>query len=195
MTKPLEEMSKEELGKLFPIIITQYDQLWPELYLHEKSVIEKAVSMSNIVRISHFGSTSVPGMSAKPTIDILLELCDNADTKELIHQFKTIGYKYSPQRDNPSPHMMFMKGYGTNGFEVQAYHVHVRYSGDWDELYFRDFLIINSEIAKEYGNLKIKLKEEFEFDREAYTLGKTEFIKRVTEKARTELRGKYTPAN
>lgn len=186
-TKDLTEMSLEELGKLFPIIITQPNPTWAELYLSEKKLIEQAVGPANIVRIRHFGSTSIPGICAKPTIDILLEVPEKADTEELVKKLKSIGYLYSPQPDNPAPHMVFMKGYTINGFKGQAYHIHVRYSGDWDEIYFRDYLILHPEIAKEYENLKMKLKEEFEYDREAYTQGKSEFIKKVTEKSRREL--------
>ena len=80
--------------------------------------------------------------------------------------------------------MMFIKGYTSNGFEGQEYHVHIRYSGDWDELYFRDYLILNHDIREEYGNLKIQLKEKYQYDREGYTQGKTEFIKKITKKAR-----------
>lgn len=185
--KKLEEMNREELGILFPIIISRFNPVWADFYLGEKELIEKAVGLSNIERIRHFGSTSIPGICAKPTIDILLEARENIDTEELIDKLKSIGYQYSPQPDNPPPHMMFMKGYTINGFQGQAYHIHVRYSGDWDEIYFRDYLILHPEIAKEYEKLKLKLKEEFEHDREAYTKGKSEFIKRITEKARREL--------
>jgi GrpB-like predicted nucleotidyltransferase (UPF0157 family) len=51
-----------------------------------------------------------------------------------------------------------VKGYTKDGFKGQAYHIHVRYSGDWDELYFRDFLIQNPLVAKEYENIKINSK-------------------------------------
>jgi len=187
LAKRLEEMSSEELGKLFPIIIAEFNPAWAALYLSEKKLIEQTVGTYSIVRIQHYGSTSIPGISAKPTIDILLEVCDNIDKDNLISQFKSIGYHYSPQPDDVSPHMMFMKGYTQNGFKGQAYHVHVRYSGDWDELYFRDYLILHPEIAGKYVQLKQQLKEKYEYDREAYTRGKTEFIKRVTNKARKEL--------
>jgi len=87
--------------------------------------------------------------------------------------------------------MMFMKGYTPQGFQGQAYHVHVRYSGDWDELYFRDYLQTHRKVADEYGRLKIELKDKYEHNREAYTKGKTKFIQRVTEQARRKLGNKY----
>lgn len=65
--------------------------------------------------------------------------------------------------------MMFMKGYTPNGFKGQSFHIHVCYKGDWDELYFRDYLLRHSDIAKEYGSLKYKLMKKYKNDREAYT--------------------------
>jgi len=62
--------------------------------------------------------------------------------------------------------------------------VHVRYSGDWDELYFRDYLRANPAAASEYGELKVQLAEENRNDREGYTNKKSDFIKRITQIAR-----------
>lgn len=191
MVKQLSEMNSEELGRLFPIIISEYDPKWTQFYVIEKDVIEKAVGILNIFRISHFGSTSVPNLHAKPTIDILLEVYENTHSEKLVHNLEGIDYIYSPQSNNPAPHMMFMKGYTSDGFKGQAYHVHVRYPGDWDELYFRDYLISYPEKAQKYAQLKLRLKERFEFDRDGYTSAKGDFIKEITKKARNEFSNKY----
>jgi GrpB-like predicted nucleotidyltransferase (UPF0157 family) len=177
-------MTFAELGRLFPIILVLHDPAWAGLYAAEKDRIVAAVGNKNIARISHYGSTAVPGLIAKPTIDILLEIREGTDTETLIQNITGIGYGYDPQpRDHP-PHMMFMKGYSPRGFVGQAYHIHVRYSGDWDELAFRDYLISHPGTAREYERVKIRLKEKFEFDREAYTHGKGEFIRAVVQEAR-----------
>ncbi len=189
--KNLGELNREELGKLFPIILSRYNAEWENRYVSEKNLLENTIGLSNIVRIQHYGSTSIPGLCAKPTIDILLEVCDDIDTNALVGQMKSIGYHYTPQPDNPPPHMMFMKGYTPNGFEGQAYHVHVRFCGDWDELYFRDYLVLHPETAAEYEKLKLDLKEKYENDREAYTQGKTDFIRETNAKARKELGEKF----
>ncbi|RCX18372.1 GrpB-like predicted nucleotidyltransferase (UPF0157 family) [Anaerobacterium chartisolvens] len=191
MTKRLEQMNLHELGKLFPIIIAEHNPAWKKLYESERTEIENVVGKENITRISHYGSTAVPGLAAKPTIDILLEIAYEADINNLISKVKGMGYLYTPQPNNPAPHMMFMKGYTPDGFEGQAFHLHVRYSGDWDELYFRDYLLLNPEAAKEYEIVKRKLKDIFENDREAYTQGKTEFIRIITQQAREKLGQKY----
>lgn len=184
MNKPLDEMTNEELWQLFPIILSEHDPVWQENFLKEKVLLEQAVGIQNIVRINHCGSTAVPNLIAKPTIDILLEVKKDTDVKELISNMQSAGYIYSEQPNNPAPHMMFMKGYTPQGFKGQAFHVHVRYSGDWDELYFRDYLLIHPEIADEYGKLKLELKRRYEHDRDGYTYAKTEFIKRITRLAR-----------
>ena len=191
MEKQLDKMNSEELGRLFPIIIVKHDPMWHALYLSEKTNLEKIIGLNNIIRINHFGSTSVSNLYAKPTIDILLEIKNYMDTEQIISLLKGIGYNYSPQPNNPAPHMMFMKGYTPSGFSGQAYHVHVRYSGDWDELYFRDYLILYPKIAEKYGELKLLLKEKYEFDRDGYTSAKSCFIKNVTYQARKEFGKRY----
>lgn len=187
MSKELSEMTNEELWALFPIILTEYDPKWKENYKLEKNLIEKAIGSSNIVRMNHYGSTSVVGLIAKPTIDILLEIKEDTVLDDLVKNMAAVGYGISPQPNNPAPHMMFLKGYTPQGFQGQVVHVHVRYSGDWDELYFRDYLISHSEIALEYGKLKLELKSKFEHDRDGYTHAKGDFIRRITTLAREEL--------
>ncbi|WP_373861674.1 GrpB family protein [Clostridium tagluense] len=191
LEKQLDEMNGEELGRLFPIILSEHDPMWHGLYLSEKNTLEQTIDLNNIIRINHYGSTSVCNLRAKPTIDILLEIQNHMETEQIISLLKGIGYNYSPQPNNPAPHMMFMKGYTLSGFIGQAYHLHVRYSGDWDELYFRDYLILYPEIAEKYGELKLQLKQKYEFDREGYTNAKSNFIKNITEQARKEFGKRY----
>lgn len=193
MPKALDEMTNEELWELFPIIISEHDPNWKEKYLEEKAAIEESIGTQNIARINHIGSTAVPNLAAKPTIDILIEIRDDTDTDKLIGNMEVAGYIYSPQPDNPPPHMMFMKGYTPEGFKGQVYHIHVRYSGDWNELYFRDYLKLHPDVADEYGKLKLELKEEFQHNRDGYTYAKTKFIKRITKLAREEMNNKYKP--
>ncbi|MFA7073899.1 MAG: GrpB family protein [Endomicrobiaceae bacterium] len=193
MKKTLSEMSLEELWRLFPIKLSSYNPEWKEWYAHEESLIIKIIGKENIQRINHIGSTSVEGLISKPTIDILIEIQKNTDTKKLTASMKNSGYIFDPQPKNPPPHMMFMKGYTENGFEEKVFHIHIRYSGDWNELYFRDYLKKHTETARQYETLKIKLKEKFEHNRDAYTAAKTEFILKITFLAKSEFAGRYTP--
>jgi len=190
MNKPLNKMTNEELWELFPIILSEHNPIWLKRYLKEKTVLEQAVGIQNIIRINHVGSTVIPNLIAKPTIDILLEIEDNTDIERLISNVQLVGYIYSEQPNNPAPHMMFMKGYTPQGFRGQAFHVHVRYNGDWDELYFRDYLLTHPEIAEEYGQLKLGLMKKHEHDRDAYTDAKTDFIQTITKLARVDTQKK-----
>ncbi len=186
MSKPLNEMTNEELWKLFPIILSEHMPFWKERYESEKELIANAIGSKNIVRMNHYGSTSVPGLIAKPTIDILLEIAEDAGLEKLQQNMMSIGYLYSPQPKDPPPSMMFMKGYTPRGFEGQVFHVHIRYGGDWDELYFRDYLKSHPDAAAEYSELKKQLMKKFEFDRDGYTQAKGDFIRRITSLARQE---------
>jgi GrpB-like predicted nucleotidyltransferase (UPF0157 family) len=78
----------------------------------------------------------------------------------------------------------FNKGYTNDGFADKVYHIHLRYTGDNDELFFRDYLNEHSNIAKEYENLKLGLWKKYEHNRDAYTDAKTDFICRWTSEAR-----------
>lgn len=195
MTKALSEMTNEERWALFPILLVPHDPAWAERYAQERERIVRTVGQENIARISHIGSTAVKGLLAKPTIDILLEITQDCDTEWMKAALMADGYIFSPQPDNPPPHMMFMKGYTPEGFKGQAIHLHVRYSGDWDELYFRDYLTAHPDAALAYGQLKQELKGRFEHDRDAYTVAKTEFVREYTALARKEFGDRHVSGN
>lgn len=192
MNNPLQKMTNEELWVLFPIILSEHRAEWTKFYEQEKDTIISALGTKNISRINHIGSTSVPGLIAKPTIDILLEIPTDADIPSLTAALISAGYICNTQPNNPAPHLMFMKGYTPQGFRGQAVHLHVRFPGDWNELYFRDYLRSHPETAKSYGKLKQNLQLRYEHDRDAYTEAKTDFIQEATRLARKEMGNKYT---
>jgi len=180
----LNSLTTEELGKLFPIIIADHNPEWKNLFSAEKQNILNRLDSKFVHSIEHIGSTSVPGLIAKPTIDILLEINESTDLELLKKKLQIINYQYIPKPENPPPHIMFAKGYSIEGITGQTYHLHVRYPGDWDEKVFRDFLIDNQDDAAEYADLKRKLVAEFKNDREKYTDSKTAFIHKTLHKAR-----------
>jgi GrpB-like predicted nucleotidyltransferase (UPF0157 family) len=175
----LKDMTIGELGKLFPIIITDYSDRWHDLYIAEAKLITDSFLQTDGVKIDHIGSTAIPGLKAKPTIDILMQITEQIDIQKLKDTFRSLGYLINDHPENPAPHMTFVKGYTKQGFKGQAYHVHIRYHGDWDEIRFRDYLIKNKEIAKEYEILKLELADKYPNDREAYTGSKTEWIEKI----------------
>lgn len=184
-------MTNEELWQLFPIILREHDPSWPGKYLGEKRNIARIAGNKNIARISHIGSTSVPGLLAKPTIDILVEITGDCDIKKLIGGMTAGGYIYSSKPENPPPHMTLMKGYTPQGFAGQAFHAHVRYFGDWGELYFRDYLKDHKVTADEYAALKAELFKTYEHDRDGYTDAKSDFVNKYTALARELYNGRY----
>ena len=195
MGKKLSEMSNEGLWELFPIILKEYNSEWVNWYEDEEKLIYEIVGKDNIMRINHIGSTSVNGLLAKPTIDILLEIADGFDVDELITILEQNGYiRMTEQRLNPL-NLTLVKGYTENGFASRVFHLHMRCYGDWNELYFRDYLRVNKDVANQYRNLKINLKEQYEHDRDAYTNAKSEFILKYTDIARCEFNSRYSLPN
>ncbi len=194
MNDELSAMDNQALWALFPIKLCEHDANWKRAYAEEEALLMKTVGRE-IKRISHIGSTCVPGLIAKPTVDILLEVKTTCDLDCLTWSMEQLGYRLSPQPDNPPPHRMYLKGYTPKGFVGQCFHVHVRYLGDWPELYFRDYLKEHPDAAKAYGELKVSLLLRYEHDRDAYTLAKSGFIAETTRKAMEQYAGRYAPAD
>lgn len=193
MKKKLSEMSLEELWELFPIILREYNPCYKEWYESEKDNILSCINSEDIYRINHIGSTVVTGLVAKPTVDILLELNIECHISQLITTLKDNGWTLMSSESKPKRKLSFNKGYTPNGFAERVYHLHVRYLDNWNELYFRDYLIEHSEIADEYGKLKISLWEKYEHNRDGYTEAKSDFINKYSEKAKLEYAGRYIP--
>lgn len=191
--KNLQNLTSEELGRLFPVIIHEYSDKWPDLYEKEKKLIIDTFNKSDIVNIDHIGSTAIPGLKAKPTIDILLQVSKEIDIPKLKHIFQSLDYHLTQQPGNPPPHITFVKGYAEKGFRGQTYHVHIRYKGDWDEIRFRDFLINHRDIAKEYEELKLNLADKFRNDRESYTDSKSKWIERINKLTQKQTDTKTNP--
>ena len=181
--KALKSMSNDERWRLFPITLTDHSKHWSEWYRDmEKRLLDKLGSL--VVRVSHIGSTAIEGLIAKPTIDILLEIAEDTELESFKISMDELGLRYHNQPDNAPPHMMFTKGYSIKGYEDKVFHIHVRYLGDWDELYFRDYLNDEVKVKKAYENLKIELARLFKYDRNRYTDAKTDFIREASRKAR-----------
>ncbi len=190
MGKRLSEMTLEELWILFPIKLTEHNADWKRQYEEKAAFLEKKLSSYNIVRISHIGSTAVNNIWAKPIVDILVEIASDENMAAVAGTIADGGFiKMSESEDRIS----FNFGYTENGFAPEVYHLHLRYAGDNDELYFRDYLNDNPGIAKEYEQLKLKLWHQYEHNRDAYTEAKTEFVKKHTANAKKQYGNRYAP--
>ena len=173
-------MTKEELGRLYPIRLVPYDPGWNALFEKEKYFLSDVLG-PNALRIEHAGSTAVPGIMAKPTIDILVEIPSGPGVNEKIVKIMVAaGYIHMEEQ---AKHLMFVKGYSKAGLEKESFHVHIGPKEQdfvWDRLYFRDYLRANPAVAKEYEQLKIALASKYPNDREAYTDSKADFIEKIT---------------
>lgn len=194
MKKELSEMTLEELWELFPIILKDHNSEYSQWYSDEKQNLLSGFKTNDIRRMNHIGSTAVKGLIAKPTIDILMEIDDECDIAILKRTLADNDWILMAEESHPDLKLVFNKGYTPDGLAEKAYHLHVRYSGDWHELYFRDYLLAHDEIAAEYGKLKIRLAAQYKYDRDRYTNAKSDFILRYTNLAREEFTDRYKPA-
>lgn len=181
MGKELSEMNLEELWQLFPIILTENKAYWTEWYTEEAAMLKEILPVNQVVRISHIGSTAVEGIWAKPIIDILVEITGDSDFQSFRNYLVEAGYLCMSENDRG---LSFNKGYTENGFAERVFHLHLRRSGDNDELYFRDYLIAHPDAAKKYEKLKLSLWKPYEHDRDGYTAAKSEFVKEYTSEAK-----------
>ena len=187
-THPLLRMSLAELWELFPIILSPFNPLWKEWFEEEKSFLQQRLPSDKVLRISHIGSTAIGEIWAKPIIDILVELDVTASLSQIKEMLLEAGYLCM----NESPtRISFNKGYTLQGFSDKVFHLHLRYWGDNDELYFRDYLQEHLLVARQYEVLKISLWKPYEHDRDAYTAHKTDFITKYTQIAKEVYKGRY----
>ncbi|MDQ1296003.1 MAG: hypothetical protein QG608_3890 [Actinomycetota bacterium] len=191
--KELAEMSLEELWQLFPIVLREHSPEYRQWFEEEHTDLA-AIWGKSAPRISHIGSTAVPGLIAKPTVDILLELGGEIDPQEVIDRTSRAGWTPMSGAARRPLGLSFNKGYTPTGFAQKVFHLHVRPPGDHDELYFRDYLIEHPDTARDYERLKQSLRERFEHNRDAYTENKTDFIRSVTARARSLYPGRHTPS-
>lgn len=177
MKKRLEDMSLHELWELFPINLVAPDPMWENQFREEKKTLEKFLG-KKARDIYHIGSTAVGTIVAKPIVDIIVETDDLKDVADILS-----GSGYIVMLRN-ADRISLNKGYTVDGYADKVFHIHVRKSGDTDEIYFAKYLTEHADVAKEYETLKIKLLAEYGKDRDAYTEAKTEFVKAVTQRAK-----------
>ncbi len=186
MSKPLSEMTLEELWTLFPIILTEHQPQWDAWYEEEKAALVRF--LPNAAKINHIGSTAVNEIWAKPIVDILVEVPAEMQLSTIKSLLCANGFICMSQAAN---RFSFNKGYTAHGYAERVFHLHLRCDGDHDELYFRDYLREHPEVAREYERMKLKLWRAFEHNRDAYTDAKTAFVQKYTDAAKADYRNRY----
>jgi len=159
-----------------PILLEPYSAAWPVRFEAERQLLEGILASWLAGPIEHIGSTAVPGMTAKPIVDVMAGVRDLQGSKEAISILESAQYCYAPYRTavmhwfcKPSP-------------SFRMYHLHLVPFGSptWTErLIFRDRLRRDQVTATAYLGLKFRLAQSHPTDREAYTDGKAEFVSRV----------------
>ena len=179
MGKSLSDLTLAELWELFPIYLTEHDPAWETWYEEEKERLLGFLKDPDII-INHIGSTAIPHIWAKPTVDILVELpmsLSMEPVKNILTQNDYIcmsetekdGSKPSSLPKDRFPRKILGRGYPIGGFAKRVFHLHLRYQGDNDELYFRDYMNENPHLAKQYEALKLSLWKQYEHDKDGYT--------------------------
>ena len=161
------------------------------MFRREAEHLHSCIPAGLIRRIEHFGSTAVPGLAAKPIVDMLVQVTSlRAARTEIAPILKAQGYDYfwrpSIGDDIPPWYAFFIR---RDRRGIRTHHIHMvtgrrTFQGHWERLLFRDYLIAHPETARAYERLKSDLAAVHPNDRVAYTEGKTIFIERITAQAR-----------
>lgn len=164
--------------------IQPYDPRWPHEFDVEREQL-RAVLGSTALRVDHHGSTSVPGLDAKPVIDIQVSVTALEPMETYSEGLRALGYTHHPHPDDS-----FAPFFCRPSDWPHTHHVHVVVAGGEEErktLAFRDYLRDHADVAREYAALKISLAPRFSAtdfaSREAYADAKGEFIRQTTEEA------------
>lgn len=173
------------------VALAPYNPNWPLLFQEEKEHLLACLPHDLVGRIEHVGSTAVPGLAAKPIIDMLVEVTSLEEAKlRIVPLLEKQGYEYFWRPtwgdDTPPFYAWFIKR-DSAGRRTHHLHMVERHFEHWDRLLFRDYLRKDPLAAWEYQKMKMHLAEEYPNDRVAYTKGKTDFILKVTEQAKQDL--------
>ena len=160
--------------------LVNYESHWDTLFKQKSDELQQLLGSDIALRIEHYGSTSIPGMIAKPIIDIMVQIPSfKAAHHHAIHKLCGPTCEYWQY----SNHMTFIMRSSPNG--KRCFHIHMAPEGHpiWDGLAFRDYLRTHDDEARHYAELKRHLAQGYASDRERYTLAKSEFVSDITRKA------------
>lgn len=157
--------------------LVDYNQKWRESFDNERLALFTVLGESALV-VEHIGSTAIPGIKAKPILDIMVAIPSLNSWEECKKPLETLSYQFMRDMRTDQQHVLFVKGPEENRTHYLKL---AEYDSDfWNEhLVFRDFLISHPEQARAYEELKISLLEKHQGDRKPYTAGKAEFIEKT----------------
>ena len=161
------------------LVIVPYDPCWPRLF-RELGVSIRSALGTVALRIDHIGSTSIPGLAAKPVIDVQVSVAGFEPLDAYCAPLKSLGFVF--RADNPD----LTKRYFRESPGTRRTHIHVRRAGSWSEqfaLLFRDYLRVHDDDARRYAEVKRRLAAQFGEDRHGYTDAKGPIIWEIMERA------------
>ena len=158
------------------IVVSNYDPAWPATFEQERTSLHAALGPL-VLTIEHIGSTAVPGLAAKPIIDLQLSVRSLAEARSsCVEPLRALGYAYMPQYEARLPGELFFRKEVSGPW---THHLHVL-QGDhprWRRrLLFRDYLRSHPEVAGAYAKLKRDLAAAFDDDISGYMNAKTAFV-------------------
>ena len=159
-----------------PVEVVTYDPAWPSRFAEERVLLEGLLAHWIVADIEHVGSTAVPGLAAKPVIDIMAPVESLEASRGSIEAASRAGYTYWPYKAD------VMHWLCKPSAAHRTHHLHIVpfESSLWfDRLRFRDALRSDSGLAVRYAELKLHLASRYRHDREAYTEGKADFVMTV----------------
>ncbi|MDE2990281.1 MAG: GrpB family protein [Chloroflexota bacterium] len=164
------------------LVVVPYNPKWPAMYERERAEIDACVGQ-HILRIEHAGSTSIPGMAGKPTVDILVGVQDWDEARVTFGPLANIWWEFRGERGMPRRHLF--RRLNPEGRRTHQLHMLEVAHSAWDAmLLFRDYVRSHPDAAAEYQRLKLDLAQRFPNSRGAYTAGKEAFVMGVLAKAR-----------
>ena len=168
--------------------IVAYDRDWPVHFERLRGIYARALG-SPAIRIEHIGSTSVPGLAAKPILDIDIVIENHECFDAVRDALVRLGYIYEGELGIPDRHAFYHRADSPHAIETMEHHLYVcpRHATSLDDhLVFRDYLRAHPETRSAYALLKRRLAGEFPDDVQAYCEAKTEFIVATLRAARGE---------
>lgn len=170
------------------INVIDYNPLWTKKF-EEESLLIKDIISDNCIAIYHIGSTSVPGLAAKPIIDIMVVVKSLEKVDDVAEDFLKIGYEYLGEFG------IVGRRYLRKGGDERTHHIHIFQANDWNNigrhLAFRDFMRTHEKERDEYAKIKIDLAHKFPYDIDGYCDGKENFVREMEELALSQFDGTW----
>ena len=170
------------------ITVVNYNSEWPLKYTEERDYITEILK-DNCISIYHIGSTSVPGLAAKPIIDIMAVVRSLERVDTVAEKFSDIGYEYLGEFGIEG------RRYLRKGGDERTHQIHIFQADDWNNigrhLAFRDYMRTHEKEREEYAKIKIELAKKFPYDIDGYCDGKENFVREIEKRAFSQFDGTW----